>query len=138
MADYFRLYPIGMIRQQESTATIEVFEEYKEGLRGLDQYSHLHIMAWFHENDTEERRKTLLVHPRGDQRNPLTGVFATRSPVRPNLIALYTSRIRSISGNIIHVDPIDAFDGTPVVDMKPYLSRKDSIPEARGPDWSKT
>ncbi|MBW2065915.1 MAG: tRNA (N6-threonylcarbamoyladenosine(37)-N6)-methyltransferase TrmO [Deltaproteobacteria bacterium] len=137
MKSYFKLYPIGIIRHKDSSVFIEIFERHKDGLLGLDRYSHVHVIAWFHENDTEEKRSTLLVHPKGDRSNPLTGVFATRSPARPNLIALFCARIRSIEGTIIHIERIDAFDGTPVVDIKPYLSRKDSVPDATGPDWSK-
>ncbi|MBW2000169.1 MAG: tRNA (N6-threonylcarbamoyladenosine(37)-N6)-methyltransferase TrmO [Deltaproteobacteria bacterium] len=133
----FKLSPIGIIRHQDSSMFIEIFERYRDGLLGLDNYSHAHVIGWFHENDTEERRGTLLVHPRGDRSNPLTGVFATRSPVRPNLIALFCVRIRSIEGLKIHIEQIDALDGTPVVDIKPYLSRKDCIPDATGPDWAK-
>ncbi|UCF56354.1 MAG: SAM-dependent methyltransferase, partial [Deltaproteobacteria bacterium] len=63
--------------------------------------------------------------------NPLTGVFATRSPVRPNPISVYTCRILSIDGNVIHIEKIDALDGTPVIDIKPYVPRLDSVSEVK-------
>ena len=69
--------------------------------------------------------------------NPLTGVFATRSPFRPNLIALTTCKIVGIEGNVIDVENVDAFDGTPVLDIKPYLPGLDSESDIRLPAWVK-
>ena len=71
----------------------------------------------------------------GDRENPLTGVFATRSPMRPNLIALTLCKITSVRDNVIEVDEIDAFEGTPVLDIKPFLPAHDSASETRVPDW---
>jgi tRNA-Thr(GGU) m(6)t(6)A37 methyltransferase TsaA len=81
------------------------------------------------------KRATLRVHPRGDRSNPLTGVFATRSPRRPNPLALYTSRIHAVRGNRIEIDSVDALDGTPVIDIKPYIPESDSVSGARVPAW---
>ncbi|MBV2097138.1 MAG: SAM-dependent methyltransferase, partial [Candidatus Thiodiazotropha sp. (ex Codakia orbicularis)] len=77
------------------------------------------VLYWFDRNDTPERRGILQVHPRGNPDNPLRGVFATRAPVRPNLIALSRCRILSIAANRIEIDGIDAFPDTPVLDIKP-------------------
>jgi tRNA-Thr(GGU) m(6)t(6)A37 methyltransferase TsaA len=85
-----------------------------DGLRVGDQVI---VLTWLH----EARRATLKVHPRGDQSNPLTGVFATRSPDRPNPIGLHPVTIRSIDKNRLLVGPIEAIDGTPVLDIKPVL-----------------
>ena len=74
-----------------------------------------------------------MVHPRGNKANPLTGVFATRSPFRPNLIGLSVCRIKSVDDAGITVDDIDAFDGSPIIDLKPYIPTIDSVPEASGP-----
>ncbi len=68
--------------------SITLDKKYQEGLLGLEHWSHIQVIWWFDKNDTPEKRAILQVHPRGDQKNPLTGVFATRSPFRPNLIAL--------------------------------------------------
>ncbi|MFC1813236.1 TrmO family methyltransferase [Thermodesulfobacteriota bacterium] len=76
---------------------------------------------WFHENDTPEKRRILQIHPRKDKNNPLTGVFGTHSPMRPNLIAISFCRKLSIQDNIIFIDQIDAFDGSPLIDIKPYI-----------------
>jgi tRNA (Thr-GGU) A37 N-methylase len=75
------------------------------------------------------------VHPRRDPANPLTGVFACRAPERPNLIGLTACRIVKITGNIVEVAGLDARDGTPIVDLKPYIPKGDVIPEATTPEW---
>jgi tRNA (adenine37-N6)-methyltransferase len=137
MKDDFHLFPVAVLRKNPETTTLHVFEAFTAGLLGLEGFSHVILLCWFHESDTREKRTTLRVHPRNDKSNPLTGVFATRSPKRPNPVALYTSRIHSIHGNVIGIDPIDAMDGTPVVDIKPYIPESDSTPDARVPDWVK-
>ena len=137
MKDTIQIFPVGIVRKQDASSLIEVYERYQDALLGLGQYSHILVFTWFHENDGDEKRATLRVHPRGDRTNPLTGVFATRSPVRPNLIALFVCEILSIEKNIIHIDSVDALDLSPVIDIKPYISRIDSIPGARGPAWLK-
>ncbi|HWC15834.1 MAG TPA: tRNA (N6-threonylcarbamoyladenosine(37)-N6)-methyltransferase TrmO, partial [Terriglobales bacterium] len=81
------------------------------------------MLTWLH----QARRETLKVYPRGNKCNPLTGVFATRSPDRPNPIGLHRVTIREIDKNRLLVGPIEAIDGTPVVDIKCVL--------AKVPDW---
>jgi tRNA-Thr(GGU) m(6)t(6)A37 methyltransferase TsaA len=88
------------------------------GLKGLQKHSYVTVVYWFDRNDTPQKRAILEVHPRADKRNPLTGVFATHSPFRPNLIAISKCDIIEIRENIIEVKDIDAFDGTPVLDLK--------------------
>jgi tRNA-Thr(GGU) m(6)t(6)A37 methyltransferase TsaA len=130
----FQIFPIGIIREENERVTIEIYKHYADALHGLQQFSHIIVCYWFHENDMPHKRNTLKVHPRGNKANPLTGVFATHSPVRPNLIGLSTCKILSISGTIIHIDSIDALDGTPVIDLKPRMP--DDCPEdIRAPDW---
>ena len=77
------------------------------------------VVTWLH----RARRDVLQVHPRSDRRNPLTGVFATRSPDRPNPLGLHPVTVRTIDGNRLRIGPIEAIDGTPVVDIKPVLGR---------------
>jgi tRNA-Thr(GGU) m(6)t(6)A37 methyltransferase TsaA len=79
------------------------------------------VLYWFDRNDTPERRAIQQVHPRRDPANPLRGVFATRAPVRPNLIGLSRCRVRSVQGTVIEIDQIDAFPDTPVLDIKPVI-----------------
>ena len=135
MTDRFTVVPIGVIEKQEEGMAVRIYDEFADGLLGLDQHSHIILLTWFDKNDVREKRQTLQVHPRADQRNPLTGVFATRSPVRPNLVALFVCKVLSIEGNCIRIERIEAFEGSPVIDIKPYIPRIDAIPEATGPAW---
>jgi tRNA-Thr(GGU) m(6)t(6)A37 methyltransferase TsaA len=135
MADRYTIYPVGLIRKKDDTAWIEIFAEYREAMLGLEGFSHIHVFFWFHENDTAELRRTLQVHPRKDPSNPLTGVFATHSPMRPNLIGLTRCRIRGVEGNRIAIDTIDARDGSPVVDIKCFIPDAPPLAEVRLPDW---
>ncbi len=135
MAEKFKIDWVGTIRKQGKTVEIEIHPEYGDGLLGLDQFSHILVFFWFHKNDTPEQRKTLVVHPRGNKANPLTGVFATRSPQRPNPFGISVCEILSIVDNIIYIDKIDAFHNSPVIDIKPYIPGIDSISDAGVPDW---
>jgi tRNA-Thr(GGU) m(6)t(6)A37 methyltransferase TsaA len=131
------LNPIGVVNKEGKRYFLEVYPEYAPALKGLEEFSHLWVFYWFHENDTPEQRKTLQVHPRRDPANPLTGVFACRAPERPNLIGFTACRILKVSGNIVEVADLDARDGTPIVDLKPYIPSGDAIPDAHTPDWLK-
>jgi tRNA-Thr(GGU) m(6)t(6)A37 methyltransferase TsaA len=133
----FRLNPIGTVKHQGKQTFLEILPQYAPALDGLAGFSHVWVLYWFHETDTPEDRATLKVHPRRDPTNPLTGVFATRSPVRPNLIGLTACRILKVEGNTVEVADLDAKDGSPIVDLKPYIPKGDSIPEAATPDWVK-
>ncbi len=93
------------------------------------------MLYWFDQNDSAENRSTLQVHPRKDPGNPLTGVFATHSPQRPNLIALTLCKLESIVGNIIHIEEIDAYDGSPVIDIKCYIPGAVPNADVRLPEW---
>ena len=129
------VHPVGWIHKRGSETAIDIEPKFQDALLGLDEFSHVWVLWWFDRNDTPEMRSILQVHPRRDLDNPLTGVFATRSPVRPNLIALTLCRIISISDNIVQIESIDAFEGTPVLDLKPYIPGYDSASGATVPDW---
>ena len=131
------LNPIGVVQKQGKRAYVEIYPEYTSALEGLKGFSHLWVFYWFHENDTPEQRRTLQVHPRRDPVNPLTGVFACRSPERPNLIGFTACRIVNVNGNRVEIIDLDARDGSPIVDLKPYIPEGDAIPEARTPEWLK-
>jgi tRNA-Thr(GGU) m(6)t(6)A37 methyltransferase TsaA len=126
------LRPIGVIRSSikdrrkapmqgsegAPDAWIEVISSAAECLHGLRAGDQIIVLTWFHQAD----RSVLKVHPRSDPRRRLTGVFATRSPDRPNPIGLHRATVHEISGAKLRVGPIEAIDGTPVVDIKPVLS----------------
>lgn len=126
-----QLRPVGVIRsalkdrdeapkqgsEGAPDAWLEVRAGAVEGLQGLAVGDEVIVITWLHQAD----RDVLQVHPRSDPRNPLTGVFATRSPDRPNPLGLHTVTVRAIDGNRLRIGPIEAIDGTPVVDIKPVL-----------------
>lgn len=131
----FVVRPIGHVEKAESCTRIVLDAKYEPGLLGLDGYSHLLMFWWFDKNDTPQKRSILQVHPMGNRENPLTGVFATRSPVRPNLIAMTLCRIVAVKGNVVEIESTDAFDGTPVLDIKPFIPGYDSTEGATVPKW---
>ncbi|MFZ7125973.1 MAG: tRNA (N6-threonylcarbamoyladenosine(37)-N6)-methyltransferase TrmO [Desulfobacterales bacterium] len=131
----FVIRPIGRIEHRDGRFFIHVNPEYRDAMEGLDGFSHINVLFWFHQNDTPDGRGVLKVHPRKDENNPLTGVFATHSPLRPNLIGLTLSRILAIRGTTIEVDEIDAVEGTPVVDIKCFIPTRRPLDDLRLPDW---
>jgi tRNA-Thr(GGU) m(6)t(6)A37 methyltransferase TsaA len=122
------LHPIGTIRsalraladaprqgdEGAPDAWLDVEPAFARALSGLAAGDEIIVITWLDRAD----RDTLEVHPRGDRRNPLAGVFATRSPDRPNPLGLHPVTVREISGTRLRVGPIEAVDGTPVVDIK--------------------
>ncbi len=98
-------------------AWLEVHGWAKDGLLGIAAGDSLIVITWLHQG----RRNTFQVHPRGNPDNPLTGVFATRSPDRPNPLGLHPVTVHEIEGTRLRVGPMEAIDGTPVVDIKPVL-----------------
>ena len=135
MNETFHLYPVGVVMKTDTAVSIEIYDDYTDGLLGLDGFSHIVVLFWFDHNDTTEKRRVLQVHPRKDPRNPLTGVFATHSPQRPNLIGLTVCRIISIYGGSIEIEDIDALDGSPVIDLKCYIPGSIAEKDVRLPDW---
>jgi tRNA-Thr(GGU) m(6)t(6)A37 methyltransferase TsaA len=135
MSASFYLKPVGIIRKRDPKVWIEIFDEFTDALLGLDGFSHIYVLYWFHQNDSAEKRQTLQVHPRKDSANPLTGVFATHSPQRPNLIALTLCRLESIMGNKVQIKEIDAHDGSPVIDIKCYIPESLPDSEVQVPGW---
>ena len=133
---FFELHPVGRIEKKGKFVSIHIFKKYKDALKGLDGFSHVFVLYWFDRNDTPEKRSILQVHPRGNKKNPLTGVFACRAPVRPNLIALSLCRILSVKNNIVYIENIDALDNSPIIDIKPYIPHIDNINKnIHVPDW---
>ncbi|HUT36456.1 MAG TPA: tRNA (N6-threonylcarbamoyladenosine(37)-N6)-methyltransferase TrmO [Planctomycetota bacterium] len=132
----FKLFPIGTVERAEGKTYLVVQEKFAPGLLGLDGFSHVVVLYWFDKNDTPEKRSILQVHPRGNAANPLTGVFACRAPVRPNLVALSVARIVAVERNRVQVADIDAFDHTPILDLKPFIPADNPTQGVRLPDWA--
>lgn len=103
-------------------AWLELRPRAAQGLTGIQASDELLILTWLH----LAQRDVLLVHPRGDPNRPLTGVFATRSPDRPNPLGLHRVTVLEVRGQNLLVAPLEAINGTPVVDIKPVLSRSAS------------
>ena len=133
----YNIYPIGIVHNKDDDVRIEVYPQYEQALMGIEQFSHILVLYWFDENDTPEGRSILQVHPCSNPKNPLTGVFATHSPRRPNLIALTKCRIVAIEGTSITVDRIDAYDGSPVMDIKSYFPDEENTSDYRFPEWDR-
>ena len=132
-ASHYRVDTIGYVRKREVSTTIELLPAYRDGLLGIEGFSHIIVCYWLHENDTAETRSTLRVHPRGDRKNPLTGVFATHSPARPNPIAITVCALKAVERTSLVIDAIDAFDGSPVIDIKCYIPyEREGV---RVPNW---
>jgi tRNA-Thr(GGU) m(6)t(6)A37 methyltransferase TsaA len=127
----YPLQPIGIVRsplkdrnqapnqgsEGAPDARIELAPSVHDGLDRIEVGDELIVITWLH----EARRDVLKTHPRGDESVPLTGVFATRSPDRPNPLGLHHVTVLEIAGGELEVGPLEAIDGTPVVDMKPVL-----------------
>jgi tRNA-Thr(GGU) m(6)t(6)A37 methyltransferase TsaA len=116
----YQVRPIGWVRKAGGRTTIELYDEYRPALLGVDALDSIWVLWWLDRNDTPDERAILQVHPRGNPANPIRGVFATRAPMRPNLIALTRCRVLGVQGNVIEIDDIDAYPDTPVLDIKPW------------------
>ncbi|MFC1918694.1 tRNA (N6-threonylcarbamoyladenosine(37)-N6)-methyltransferase TrmO [Chloroflexota bacterium] len=117
----------------ELVSEIVVDSSLTQALDGLEGFSHLIILYWMHRLVSSE--VTLKIHPRGRQELPLLGLFATRTPNRPNRIGKATVKLLQREGNVLRVKGLDALDGTPVIDVKPYLPGYDSVADAKTPQW---
>ena len=139
--DELRLTPIGVIRSEHHdlrttpiqpvcaegrTGRVEVFAEYAAGLTDIEGYSHLHLLYWLHRAEPGR----LMVTPFLEDVEH--GVFATRAPMRPNPIGLSVVRLVERQGSVLIVDGVDVLDGTPLLDIKPYVARFDVREGTRG------
>jgi tRNA-Thr(GGU) m(6)t(6)A37 methyltransferase TsaA len=130
----FTIRPIGSVYKANGRTTMVLRKEVRPALKGLNGFSHVWVLWWLNRSDTPEKRSTVQVHPRGNINNPLTGVFACRTPLRPNPIALSLCRVLSVKNNVVEIDRIDAFANTPILDLKPYIPEYDSA-KASTPNW---
>jgi len=131
-SDLYMIEPIGVVRSELTRledapmqgdegapeAWLELTPQAAQGLLGINAGDELIILTWLHLAD----RDVLQVHPRGDLNRPLTGVFATRSPDRPNPVGLHRVSVLNVAEHKLRVAPLEAIDGTPIVDIKPVLA----------------
>ncbi len=127
----FTIKPIGFVRSELTSleaaprqgdegapeAWLELAAQAAQGLLGIAAGDELVVLTWLH----RAQREVLQVHPRGDLEAPLKGVFATRSPDRPNPVGLHRVVVLEVVGHRLRVTPMEAIDGTPIVDIKPIL-----------------
>lgn len=133
--------PIGTVRNRvkeptfggwaEVTSRLEVDKEYADGLRGLEDYSHVTVVYWLNLVDS----CTLTHVPQGRDDVPEVGIFACRCPTRPNPIGISTAELLGVHKNALTVKGLDAIDGTPIIDIKPYTPQYDLRGKVRVPKW---
>jgi tRNA-Thr(GGU) m(6)t(6)A37 methyltransferase TsaA len=138
--------PIGVVRNRVKEpmmygwegieSQIVVRPELGGALDGLEGWSHLTILFWMHALPDDRRSGDTHIHPLGDPEFPLQGIFATRTQYRPNPIGATVVALVSRKGNVLRVRGLDAIDGTPVLDIKPYVAHFDSVADARIPAWA--
>jgi len=123
------------VKDKSIYSKIIVRDDLVDGLSGISGFSHLFILFYLNQV-TSKQRETLKVHPRGRKDMPLTGVFAVRTMFRPNPIGLTIVELVKVEGNVLTIKGLDAYDKTPVLDIKPY-DFWDVAENAKVPDWWK-
>jgi len=132
----FKVTAIGLVESTGKVAMIRVFPRFCDGLYRLSEFSHLIVVYWFHERDTENERSVLRVIPKRHRCRQEVGVFASRSPSRPNPIGLCVVKLLKIEDCYLMVEGLDALVNSPVIDIKPYLPNADFVADAKGPEWT--
>jgi len=120
------------VKDKNIISQIVLHEDLVEALDGVDGFSHVFVLFWL--NQVTDQHRALKFHPRGRKDMPLLGVFALRTNQRPNPIGLTLVELLKVEGHVLTVRGLDAYDGTPVLDIKPFDSW-DSAKDARVPDW---
>ena len=142
IVENIELEPIGFVKtntirkevkKRSNVSEIILREDLVETLHGIEDFSHLYVMFWMHEVPKEER-KTVKVHPRGRRDLPLLGIFATRTPHRPNPIGLTLVELIKVNDNTLTIRGLDAYDGTPIIDIKPF-DMWDTTEDVKVPKW---
>ncbi len=120
--------PIGRARGQR----IEINKRWRKALQGIEGFSHIIVLFWLN----KARKPEMMIHPKGIQKIPKIGLFATRTPHRPNPIGATVVKLVRRYNNLLYVQGLDAWDGTPILDIKPYTKRE-AIKSYRIPRWVK-
>ena len=136
MNDTIEMVPIGRVQRTGDGVTLVIERAYRPAMRQLGKFSHVMVFWWADRFDTDEWRGRLQSRPPYAEEE-LTGVFATRAPYRPNPIAMTTCKLLEVDeeSGLVKVADLDAFDGTPLVDIKAYFPVCDRVKCARIPDW---
>lgn len=136
MSDLLTLHPVGTVRREGDSVWIDIDAPYRKALMELDQFSHIIVMWWASGHDNEESRailQTELPYAPG----VIAGVFSCRAEYRPNPLAITTCKLLSldIESGRVEIVAIDAYEGSPVVDIKPYIGVVDRVEHITVPDW---
>lgn len=140
----FSFKPIGMVHSpikepemrdwEDVVSEIRIDLKWLKALKGIEDFSHIIVIYYF---SRSKKGVKLQTHPKGREDLPLVGLFSTRSPHRPNPIGLTICRLIGRKGSKLKVKGLDAIDGTPIIDIKPYIPDNDLVKRARGPWWIK-
>jgi tRNA-Thr(GGU) m(6)t(6)A37 methyltransferase TsaA len=132
----YQIHPIGYVRSAEDGSYLEVLEPFRPALKQLDRFSHVIVLWWADQHDDEKSRNIMQCMPPYAE-DELTGVFACRAEYRPNPVAITVCQLLAVDeeGGIVRVPYIDAYDGTPIVDLKAYFPVCDRVREAKVPEW---
>jgi tRNA-Thr(GGU) m(6)t(6)A37 methyltransferase TsaA len=126
---------IGIVESAgKEEAKVRISPEFCDALKGIDGFSHIIILYWIHLRDNEKERSVLQVVPRGRANGVKVGVFACRSPSRPNPIGLCVVKLMKVEDCRLTVKGLDAFEGSPIIDIKPYIQKRDAVPKAYTPE----
>lgn len=133
----YHVSPVGYLRREDGRTIIDVLPAFVPALKELENFSHVQVFWWFDQFDDGTHRQTTRFEDMPFEA-PVLGVFASRAPVRPNPIGLTTARIVRVDqeGGQVEVADVDAFDGTPILDLKGYLPHCDRVRNVRVPDWA--
>lgn len=133
----YQIFPVGHVRRRDERTFLDILPRFIPALKELDTFSHVQVLWWFSQFDDARARDTLLID-KTPFVAPVLGVFACRSPMRPNPIGLTTAMILSIDEvkGVVEVASIDAFDGTPILDLKAYIPSCDRVQSVRVANWA--
>ncbi|MDY0362243.1 MAG: TrmO family methyltransferase [Desulforegulaceae bacterium] len=137
MSSEIKLNPIGNIEIKEGRFYLSVKEKYKKALKAIEGFSHINIVWWANRSDTLEKRDRLIVEKPYKKSPDTLGIFATRSEIRPNPVLITTAAVISVDQDkgIIELPWIDAENGSPVIDIKPYQPCLDRVKNVMQPGW---
>ena len=140
------LTPIGVVKNEltetgkrdcsDVISEIVIDKKFKDGLAHIDDFSDVTVIYWMHIDNWPDDPKPLQTHPRHDDTLPLVGVFSNRSPDRPNRFGISIARVIELKENVLKVSRLDAINGTKILDIKPWMPRLDSVPDAEVAWWA--
>ena len=133
----YSIRPIGHVEKGDKGIFLVINPEIWDATTHINLFSHLIVLWWIHERDTEEDRKSLLMFPPKNKGDEASGAFSCRSPARPNPIGHTIVKLLSVDtkNKRLEIDHMDANDGSPLIDIKPYLPTSDRVDDARVASW---